>query len=151
MKPHLVIGLGNSLMGDEGIAFHLLEALREDLRLPTDVELFWGGADLLGCAGRMSGRSRVTLLDAMLDPSEPGALRVIEDDFAALETLHLSAHQLSAAGAVELLRLTEPSLRDIRFKLIAVTVSAVEFRSALSPFLAAMLPHLLERVVNELQ
>ncbi len=152
MKRHLVIGLGNPLMGDEGIAFHLLQALRGDPRLPEDVELFWGGGDLLGCADRMAGRSRVTVLDAMLDPSEPGALRVLaEDDFATLETRHSSAHQLSAAGAVELLRRTEPAFRGIRFKLMVVTISAAELQLTLSPLLGAKMPHLLDQVVMELR
>ena len=149
MKHHLVIGLGNPLMGDDGIAFHLAERLRADPRLPPDAEVFWAGDDLVGCAERMMGRRRVTLLDAMLDPSEPGTLRVF-DDFSALETQQQSAHQLSAAGALELLRIAYPALREVRFRLLAVTVSSAEMRPELSPGLAAKLPELLDQVLAEL-
>lgn len=151
MKPHLVIGLGNPLMGDEGVAFHLLGALRRDPRLPEDVEVLWGGADLLGCADKMIGRTRITLLDALLDPSQPGALCVFDGDFSALESRQPSAHQLSAVGAIELLRITDPALRDVRFKLLAVAVSSAEMRPELSPALAARLPQLLEQVLKELE
>jgi hydrogenase maturation protease len=149
VKPHLVIGLGNPLMGDDGVAFHLTEKLLTDPRLPADAEVFWAGDDLLGCADRMAGRTRVTLLDAMLDPSEPGTLRVF-DDFRALETEQRSAHQLSAAGAIELLRIADPSLRDIRFKFLAVTVISAEMRPDLSPALVSKLPQLLGQVLVEL-
>ena len=56
MKPHLVIGLGNPLVGDEGVGCLLAERLASDPRLPEDIEVIDGGADLLGCADRMSGR-----------------------------------------------------------------------------------------------
>jgi hydrogenase maturation protease len=137
-------------MGDDGVAFHLVEALRRDPRLPGDVEVFWAGDDLLGCADRMAGRTRVTLLDAMLDPSEPGALRVFENDFADLETDQPGAHQLSAPGAVELLRRVDPSFRGVRFRLMAVAVSSAGMRPGLSPALAASLPRLLDQVLREL-
>ncbi len=150
MKPHLVIGLGNPMMGDDGVAFCLTERLAADPRLPSDAEVFWGGADLLGCSEKMMGRQRVTLLDAMLDPSEPGALRVIEKDFTGLETGQSSAHQLSAVGALELLRIACPSLREVRFKLLAVAVSSAEMRPELSPALEEKLPQLLDQVLKEL-
>ena len=151
MKPHLVIGLGNPLMGDEGVAFHLLGALRQDPRLPDDVELLWGGADVLSCADKMIGRTRVTLLDALLDPTQPGALCIFDGDFSALETGQPSVHQLSAAGAIELLLIAEPSLRDVPFKLLAVAVRSAEVRPEISPALAAKLPQLLELVLKALE
>jgi len=151
VKPHLVIGLGNPLMGDEGVALHLLGALRQDPRLPEDVEVLWGGVDLLACADKMIGRTRVTLLDALLDPSQPGTLCIFDGDFSALETRQPSAHQLSAVGAIELLRIAEPSLRDARFKLLAVAVSSAEVRTEISPALAEKLPQLLDQVLKALK
>ena len=151
MKPHLVIGLGNPLMGDEGIGCVLAERLARDPRLPASIEVVEGGTDLLGCAGRMEGRTRVTLLDAVLDPAEAGKLRVYEDDFSALEASQPSAHQLSVAGSLELLKVAYPSLREIRFKLLAVAVSSAEMRNELSPGLEAKLPELIGRVLQELE
>lgn len=151
MKPHLVIALGNSMMGDDGVAFHLAGQLVTDARLPADVEVFWAGDDLLGCADRMAGRTRVTLLDALVDPSEPGALRVIEEDFGALEAQQSSAHQLSAIGSLELLRIVHPSLRKVRFTLLAIAVSSAEMQPELSAALAAKLPQLLGQVLKALE
>ncbi len=150
MKPHLVIGLGSSLMGDDGIGWRLYEQLAADPRLPGEVELVWGGADLLACYDRMAGRSRVTLFDAILDPSRPGELQVFEDAFDALETGQPSAHQLSAVAAVGLLRTLYPELRPIRFKLLAIGIASAEVRLELSPPLAARLPGLVDEVLSEL-
>ena len=150
MKPQLVIGLGNPLMGDEGVGCLLAERLASDPRLPEDIEVFDGGSDLLACADRMSGRTRVTLLDALLDPSEPGAVRVFEGDFSALETGQPGAHALSAVAALQLLQVAYPELRDVRFKLITVAIDSASFGADPSPQLAAKLPQLLAHVLREL-
>jgi len=150
LKPHLVIGLGNPLMGDDGIGCLLAGELASDQRLPPDVELVDGGADLLACAGDIAGRKRVTLVDAILDPSEPGAVHVFEGDFSALETGQPGAHALSAAAALQLLQITSPELREVRFKLIAVAIGSAGVGQALSPELASKLPPLLDRILREL-
>jgi hydrogenase maturation protease len=150
VKPHLVIGLGNPLMGDEGVGCLLAERLASDPGLPGDIEVLDGGADLLACADRMSGRTRVTLLDALLDPSEPGAVRVFEGDFAALETGQPGVHALSAVASLQLLQVAYPELRDVRFRLITVAIVSASFSANLSPLLAAKLPQLLDQVLREL-
>ena len=142
MRPHLVIGLGNPLMGDEGVGCRLAQRLASDPRLSADIEVFDGGTDLLACADRMGGRTRVTLLDALLDPSEPGAVHVFEGDFSALETGQPGAHALSAVAALQLLQVAFPELRDVRFKLITVAIDSASFGANLTPPLAAKLPHL---------
>jgi hydrogenase maturation protease len=150
VKPHLVIGLGNPLMGDEGVGCLLAERLASEPRLPADIEVFDGGTDLLACADRMRGRTRVTLLDALLDPSEPGAVRSFEGDFSALETGQPGAHALSAVAALQLLQAAYPELRDVRFKLIAVAIGSASIAPHLSPPLAAKLPELLDHVLRNL-
>jgi len=137
-------------MGDDGIGCLLALALASDPRLPRDVEIVDGGSDLLACAGRMEGRERVTLVDAILDPAEPGAVHVFEDDFSALETGQPGAHALSAVAALQLLRFTSPELRLVRFKLITVAIGSAVVGQEPSPELASKLPQLLDRVLREL-
>lgn len=138
-------------MGDEGVGCALAERLARDARLPPEVEVVEAGTDLLDCAGRMAGRTRVTLLDAMLDPAEPGELRVFEGDFTTLDATQPSAHQLSVPGSLELLKAAYPELRGVAFRLLAVSVGSAEAREGLSPALEAKLPDLIERILLELQ
>jgi Ni,Fe-hydrogenase maturation factor len=46
MKPLLIVGLGNPLMGDDGVGAVLAESLAGH----TDADLLIGGTDLLRCA-----------------------------------------------------------------------------------------------------
>ena len=151
MKPNLVIGLGNPLLGDEGIGCCVADRLAADPRLPDDTDVLCGGTDLLRYADQMKGRRRVILVDAMLDASEPGSVSVLEDPFPELEDSRQHAHHLSLVQAVQLLRIASPSLQAVRFTLVAVAIESANINSELSPPLAAKMPEVLQRVRRELR
>jgi hydrogenase maturation protease len=142
MKPLLAIGLGNPLMGDEGIGWHVAGRLAADPRLPPGVEAIAGGTDLLGCAGRIEGRQRVVVIDAILGNAEPGSVSVGIGD---LEERQEHVHHLSVAQAVKLLQMITPA----RFTVIGVSVRAARLGEELSPALAARLPAIVDRVLEE--
>jgi len=142
MKPRLAIGLGNPLMGDEGIGWHVANRLAADPRLPADVEAIPGGTDLLGCAARIEGRQSVVVIDAMEDDAAPGSVSVLQGE---MEERQEHAHHLSVAQAVKLLQLTTPA----RFTVLGVSVRAARLGEELSPALAARLPAIVDRVLEE--
>ena len=142
MKPRLAIGLGNPLMGDEGIGWHVAGRLAADPRLPADAEAIPGGTDLLGCAARIEGRRHVVVIDAMEDDAEPGSVSVVQGE---MEERQEHAHHLSVAQAVKLLQLTTPA----RFTVLGVSVRAARLGEELSPALAARLPAIVDRVLEE--
>jgi hydrogenase maturation protease len=143
MKPRLAIGLGNPLMGDEGIGWHVVGRLAADPRLPADVEAIPGGTDLLGCAGRIEGRRRVVVIDAIADDAEPGSVSIVDGD---VDERQEHAHHLSVVQAVKLLGMIVPA----RFTVLGVSVGAVRLGEELSPELAARLPAIVDRVLEEL-
>lgn len=145
MKRVVVIGLGNPLMGDDGIGWHVAGRLAADPRLPDGVEAIQGGTDLLRCASRLEGRRRAILVDAVRDDAEPGTVSVIGEGEAEEGQEH--AHHLSAAQAVALLRMTMP----VAFTLLGVSVAEVRMGEELSPELAACMPAILDRVLEELR
>ena len=150
MTPDLVIGLGNPLMGDDGIGWHVARRLAADPRLPPDTEVLDGGTDLLRCAGQMEGRRRVVCIDALLGDSEPGRLLVYRDGLAELETGRRTAHHLCVPEIIELLTEVSPALRETRFTLIAIAIQSADAGPELSAALAAKIPDLVDGVLDEL-
>jgi hydrogenase maturation protease len=148
----LVIGLGNPLMGDEGIGWHVIDQLRGDPRLPEDTDLLWGGTDLLACAAPMEGRRRIILVDALLDAAPVGSVTVWGngEGLRGLADRQGHAHHLSLTQALQLLPLASPSLGNVQFRLVAVSIHSVRMQPQLSPALAAEMPHILNRVLQEL-
>ncbi len=150
-SPVLLIGLGNPLMGDEGIGWHLAERLREDPRLPANVEVICGGTDLLRCTNQLEGRRHVILVDALLDHGRPGEVVVTRDCFEDFAARQGHAHSLSALQAVELLRAVTPGLEAVRFTLAAIRIAKASVRSELSAALAAEIPQILDRLLDQLK
>jgi len=75
MKPILVAGLGNPLMGDEGIGPRVIEALlREADRFP-DVEFVDLGAGGMAALHAMAGRRRAVFVDCARMGELPGTIR----------------------------------------------------------------------------
>jgi hydrogenase maturation protease len=139
-------------MGDEGVGGHIIDRLAGDPRLPEDTELLWGGTDLLACAGQIEGRSRITLIDALLDPSQVGRVEVFGDgdELRGLEDRQWHVHHLSLTQVIQLLWIASPSFRKPRLRLLAVCVDSARMQPELSPALAARMPQILECVLQKL-
>ena len=133
-RPRLVLGLGNPLMGDDGVGWHLVETLRRDPRLPWDVEVVWGGTDLLGCGELLRGRRSVVIVDAMegaagelawLDPWAGDPQESPRDAGGA--------HTVAVRDALRLLRCADPLLASLEVRLLGVGTAAVAVGERLSP------------------
>jgi hydrogenase maturation protease len=146
MKPVLAIGLGNPLMGNDGVGCVVAERLASDSRLPEYAEVICGGSDLLGCAGQMEGRSRVLVIDAIQRDTELGSVVTFEGARSGLDEHQDHAHHLSAIQAIRLLEM----IRSIRCTLLGISISSVALGTGLSPELDAGIPAILNRVLQEL-
>jgi hydrogenase maturation protease len=147
MKPDLVIGLGNPLMGDDGAGAAAAELLASDRHLTSQVDVISADTDVLSCANRMEGRRRVLLIDA-IEGEVPGRISVLRDSPPLAGQQH--AHHLSAPAMLALLRQVTPTLRETEFTWILVTVNSASLGMQLSPEVAAAIPRVVERVREEL-
>lgn len=78
--PILVLGVGNSLLGDDGAGLLLLDELsRERDAWSGEVEFLDGGTQGLALLGRIAGRRALLILDAVKLGAEPGAVHVLRD------------------------------------------------------------------------
>ncbi|MGP8245638.1 MAG: hydrogenase maturation protease [Bryobacteraceae bacterium] len=147
MKPVLAIGLGNPLMGDDGVGWVVAERLANDARLPGCAEVMCGGSDLLRHADRMEGRSRVVVIDAIEDDKEPGSVLMFEGGRFGLVERQEHAHHLSAVQAIGLLE----TIASVRCTLLGICISSAAIGTGLSPVLEARMPAILNRVLLELE
>jgi len=87
MKKTLVIGLGNPIMGDDGIGPWLVDNLKDDFPDFTFEKMVTAGWELLDVCGEYE---RVVILDAMKTGEPVGTVRKFSDIKDAA-TLHLAA------------------------------------------------------------
>jgi hydrogenase maturation protease len=150
-ERRLVLGLGNPIAGDDGIGSHLVQRLRDHPRLPSDIDIMEGGTDLLRLAPQLEQRPGVVLIDALLDPGEPGKLLRFQGDFRELDERGGSVHHLCPVQALRLLRCLYPPLREVPTTFLAVTVACARISHELSPALSRRLGALVEEVLDILE
>jgi hydrogenase maturation protease len=102
MKKRIVlIGLGNILMGDEGIGVQAVEALRKRYAFSADLDLIDGGTLGLDLLPLLEGAEKVLFLDATDLQNEPGSIAVLEDE--AIPSFLRSALSFHQVGLADLL------------------------------------------------
>jgi hydrogenase maturation protease len=78
VPPVLVLGLGNVLLGDDGVGPALLRKVCGLYTGVSDVECIDGGTQGLALLGYLSGREAVIVLDAFAAGKNSGAVTVLE-------------------------------------------------------------------------
>jgi hydrogenase maturation protease len=142
-KATLVLGIGNLLMGDEGVGVHAARALEHAPPGPgvTVVDGGTGGFHLLEY---LSTYDPVILVDATMDGQPPGAVSILEPRYASDFPRSLTAHDIGLRDLIEAAVLTGPLP-----KIWLVTVSIAEMQpmqTDLSAEVAASLPRVIETV-----
>ncbi|TDB39718.1 MAG: hydrogenase maturation protease [Actinobacteria bacterium] len=91
----LVIGVGNTLMRDEGVGPRIAEAIRNRFILPDDVEVIDAGTMGLGMLHLFRGVEYMLVVDAIDGTGyAPGTVvRISPEDFAPNQVLH-SLHDI---------------------------------------------------------
>jgi hydrogenase maturation protease len=148
MSACVVIGIGNILMGDDGVGIHAVRYLEG--KLPDDVPLIEGGVyglDLLSC---LEGPDKAIFIDAIDAGDEPGAIFRFSpwevkksQDVPAVSQHDLGLYELVAAA-----QLLDQCPQDII--VIAVQVKSMETGMELSREVRDSLPRVHRLVMEEL-
>jgi len=149
VKHTLILGLGNPLLGDEGIGVRVIEELR-GLDLPDGVEVVDGGTAGLGLIGLMEGYPRVIIVDAAEMGHTAGRVARFTPSEVQLKAAGtpLSLHQI---GLGEVLALAE-TLEVVPAEVIIIGIQPgqMEGGSGLSPEVEGAIPQVIGMVLDEL-
>ena len=96
----LVLGLGNVLMGDEGVGVHVVRAL-EKRPLPDDVECLDGGTGGFILLEPLQSADRIVLVDAAADHNPVGTVTRTTPRFAADYPPTLTAHDIGVKDLLD--------------------------------------------------
>jgi hydrogenase maturation protease len=101
-KPQktLVLGLGNVLMGDEGVGVHVVRAL-EKRSLPDGVECLDGGTGGFILLEPLQKAERIILIDAAADYNPPGTVTRTTPQFSRDYPPTLTAHDIGVKDLLD--------------------------------------------------
>ena len=144
----LVLGLGNLLLGDDGIGPAAVARLRDSYDIPDGVRCLDGGTLGLSLLPYIEDARAVILVDAILQNASPGSLvRITGEDVGPAVATRLSPHQVGVADLLQGARWhdREPA----KLVLLGIVPESIELGVGLSPPVLRALPELIEAVCNE--
>ena len=145
----LIIGLGNPLLGDEGIGFRVVEELSR-LELPDGVEVAEGGTAGVALLPLLERYQRVIIVDAADMGHAPGCVvRFTPSEVRFKRTgVHLSLHQIGLPDVLALAEALDVSLAEVI--IIGVQPGLIEQGTGLSPEVEEAVPQAIRLVRDEL-
>jgi hydrogenase maturation protease len=141
----LVMGIGNYLMGDEGVGVHLAQELSA-LSLPLNVDVVDGGTGGFHLLEYFESYERIILIDATLDGKPAGAIRLIKPRFASDFPAAMSTHDIGLKDMVSSLQLMgkQPDIH-----LFVVSIETIQQQGIeLTKEIEAVIPVLMKKVVD---
>jgi len=144
----LVLGIGNVLMGDEGVGVHVVRYL-EKLGVPDGVDLLDGGTGSFLLLEPMQRARRIILIDATLDDNPPGTVRRLTPRFSSEYPRTLTAHDIGLKDLLDTFYLLEGPADVVLFAVSIANLQGIGLE--LSREIEAGIPTIVEQVRNELR
>lgn len=146
MERVLVVGVGNTVMKDDGLGVHALEELRRR-GLPGYVDTVEAGTALLDALPDLCEYGKVVFLDAVRKEGE-GIHTVRNHTYGVLPERGCTAHEMGIEETLRITLLTEGVLPET--VIMGVTPEKIEFGTGLSENVAAKIPALADAVLEEI-
>jgi len=144
-KSILVLGVGNFLMGDEGVGVHLIQEM-DKMELPSHVDILDGGTGgflLLNC---FESYNKIIFVDATMDGKEEGAVSLIRPKFASDFPSALSVHDVGLKDMIEAVYLMETQ-PDLYLFTISIE-KVVPMTTELAPKVEKAIPEAIEQILS---
>ncbi|MCG8429369.1 MAG: HyaD/HybD family hydrogenase maturation endopeptidase [Chromatiales bacterium] len=137
----LVLGLGNTLLGDEGVGVYAIRRMQETLGVSGDVAILDGGTLSFTLAGPIEDADNLIIIDAAQLNDAPGTVRLYEgeemDRFVTTNNKS-SVHEVSLADLMVIAHLTDklPKQRA----LIGIQPQSLDWSHNMTPAVAEAVP-----------
>jgi hydrogenase maturation protease len=146
----LILGLGNVLLGDDGLGAAAVARLERNYRVPPRVRLEDGGTLGLSLLGLLAETEHVILVDAIAAESPPGTLiRLDGADVSDAVRDRLSPHQVGVADLLDAARLIDSYPRTVT--LLGLVPDSIDLAVVRSSAVDQSLDELVGAVVREVQ
>ena len=148
-KNILILGLGNILLGDEGVGVRVIEQLFSH-PFPDEIEVIDGGTAGYELINFFEGKEKVIIVDAVKTDDTPGSvykmdLSVVQED----ETVQLSLHQIGLKNVFKM-----ASMMDLNPEVTLIGIVPKDYQDyniGLSEEVEKAIPLAIETVLKEIE
>jgi len=146
----LVLGVGNTLMSDEGVGVHVIERLMAGYVIPKEVQVLDGGVLGMDLLYYLEGIENLLLVDAVETHKEAGTIIRLEgDEVPAFLSMKISPHQVGVPDMLAASKLMD--LYPKRLVLWGIQPQLMNIGLDLSPLIASKVDTLVGNMVGQLR
>jgi hydrogenase maturation protease len=146
--PILILGIGNLLMGDEGVGVHFARRMAER-EWPAHVSVLDGGTAGFNLMEALEQHPIVFMIDAALEPERTGEYRMITPKFSKDYPRSMSTHDIGLKDLLDGLAILG---RLPKVHLFVVSIPDIQpMRDTLSPEVEALLPKIEAEVIAQIE
>jgi hydrogenase maturation protease len=143
----LILGMGNILLGDEGVGVHVIREL-EKKKLPGNIELMDAGTAMFSILHLLEKRKKIVIIDAAKGGKRPGTIyRILPSQIKNEHNKLLSLHEM---GLMECLAEVKSEAKPRDIVIIGIEPDSIEWRLRLSSRLQRKLPEIVKAVMSEI-
>ncbi len=141
----LVLGIGNYLMGDEGVGVHFINRI-DTANFPINISFIDGGTGGFTLIPYIENHRKVIIVDATMDGKEEGTITLLKPKFSNDFPIALSGHNFGLKDMVEIITMFD-TMPEIY--LYTITISKMEpMFMKLSPKVDAAIAKVTEQVLR---
>jgi len=146
----LIMGIGNYLMGDEGVGVHVARYF-ENQKLPDYVDVLDGGTGGFHLMEYFETYPTVVLIDATLDNRPAGTIRLIKPRFSSDFPRAMSTHDIGLKDMVESLIILDklPEIHLFAVSIAEIQAQSIELSSAIQNVVPEIVTNI-ETLIQEL-
>ncbi len=143
----LILGIGNYLMGDDGIGVHAIEALRKN-RMLRGIDIVDGGTKGLELINHFENKKRAIIIDAIDLNRAPGEFILLrgEQITTYLDRIRYSVHEIGLKDLLSTLLLLD--MMPDELILIGLQPGKIEAGTTLSNGVKNNLNQLIDRITE---
>lgn len=140
----LVLGLGNELLGDEGVGVHAVRRYPRQ-RLGSEVELLEVGTRILDATPAVADAAKLIIVDAVRGGHPPGTVYRIPFEDCARPTVLASMHGFDLSRVIALSGVEH----RVEAIVIGIEPAVIDWSTELSEAVEAALPAVFEALESE--
>lgn len=141
----IILGLGNELLGDEGVGVHAVRLLQQK-RLPPKTKALEVGTAIINSLWALEETDRILVIDAMKAEGQPGTIYKSPWKDCSGSPIIASMHGFDIFRVMALAGRETPPLITI----FGVEPRMIDWSMNLSPQVTASMPYLLKALQQEL-
>lgn len=145
-----VLGIGNTILSDEGFGVRVVEYLQKNFTFPENVALVDGGTLGVELLHFVTGTQKLLIVDSINGGVEAGTTFHLQDDELKKHFAQkISAHEVGIQDVLTMLELTGKKIPHV--ELIGVQPFSLEAGTELTPQMSKLVPTFSDKAVEILK